>query len=116
MQNHEYRPGRFDPLKEVDAVSAMGRLAMLPSFFLPSQASDCAARREAPRAASDRHDERLARAAYLSIVAIDRFVRAVASVVLRAGRYAMQQVSPRRPIRRPAPAKPARAIEVESSQ
>lgn len=94
MQKDQY-PGSCDPLKERVIVSAMGRLAMLPSSFLPSQASDCAARREAPGAASDWRDEQLARAAYLSIVGIERLVRAIASLVLRVGRYAMQQVSRR---------------------
>jgi len=44
----------------------------------------------------DKRDERLERAGYLLVVYADRFVRAVAALVLRVGRYATKQIMTRR--------------------
>ena len=50
----------------------------------------------APGSVRDKRDERLERAGYLLVVYTDRFVRAVAALVLRVGRYPMEQVLTRR--------------------
>lgn len=97
MQSDEYSPNRFDPLKEGAIFSAMRSWTMTPTFTSPSQVLDCLARREAPATARKWRNDKLelACAAYVSIVGIERFIHAAASIVRRVGRYGMQQVSRR---------------------
>jgi len=92
--DNEYPPNRFDPPKEGVLFNAMGCCAMLPTFTFPSQA-DHHAKQEGRRATQDWRDQRLARAAYLLIVGIERAVRAVASLVPRVGSSAARRVPPR---------------------
>jgi hypothetical protein len=115
MQNDEHRPSKFDPFEEGVILGAMGWWAMLPSFTFPSQVLDRLARQKAPRAASDWRDERLARAAYLSIVGIERLARAVASLVRRVGRYVAQQLLLRRQTGAQPECKPTETVTQSSS-
>ena len=67
-------------------------LTMLPSFILPSQTSDHGMRRSAPIVKPDWRDEKLARAAYLLIVGIERVVRVTVAAVRHFGRYSLHRV------------------------
>jgi hypothetical protein len=130
MANDEYPPNRLDPLKEGVLFNAMACRAMMPTFTFSSHTLYGRARPEERRGAQDWRDERLARAAYLLIVGIERAVRAVASLVSRVGSYAARRVPGRgrerstecepaetvTPNRQLGGAMPAGPIEVESSR
>ena len=93
MRNDRYPANGPDPLNEGVLWKTVAWWAMPPIFTHASQDLDRLASEEKRRATQDRPDERLARAAYLSIVGIERVVGAVGSCVLRVGRYVVHQVS-----------------------
>lgn len=101
VQNDTYPTGTSDPPQPGAVLGTLEWCAMMRCFTSPCQAIDRPMSRQgvrAPASERDKRDERLERAGYLLVVYTDRFVRAVAALVLHIGRSGIKQVVARRQI------------------